>query len=501
MAQDHFSKFRSAELADLTRQLLISPPKQRMQQTLRTERLHDAIDPTANYPLEYVIYRVTRYRPERDSQILLVGEALLPDLRWIIDVLSRSVDLPDDEADPVEPIDALAVRLNVSTKTIGRWRAQGLRWRWIKSQRGGRQRLGLTRRAVDHFLKDHPDQVRRAGRFTHIDDKTRDDLITQARDIATTRRWSMFKTARHLARQTDRAIETVRKIIQQHDRDHPNDPIFPGHTRPLTDRQKRVIARAHRMGMSATDLAARFQRTRHTIYRAVHEQRAAALRELPIHFVESSTYTRDDADEVLLRRESDLAQLDLSTFAIPGDTELDALPQPVRRVYRQPRLPANLQRAALVRMNYLRFRAAALRDRLDAYTPRATELDLIERSLEEAQQIEHRLAQSAMPIVLSITRHQLIDQTDQSTNRLLELLKIGNDVAQQAMYEFDAAKAQTFEAYLNWRLRTRYATETNDPDAVQASIPRAHRRKPPDTLIQQVLDQARVMGVGGSAES
>lgn len=129
--------FRCGPLDGLARQLLFSPPDKRILQVRRIERLHDQLDPNKNYPLDFLFYRITGYRREGKDAVLLTGEAVLPDLRLMIDTLSRSVRMPMDDAGTVETVRQLADRLSVSTKTIGRWRGAGMRWRWVAPAGGG----------------------------------------------------------------------------------------------------------------------------------------------------------------------------------------------------------------------------------------------------------------------------------------------------------------------------------------------------------------------------
>ena len=121
--------FNCQLLADLTRQLLFAPSDKRIEQVRRAEQLHDQVDDQANYPYDFIFYRITGYHTETDEPTLLVGTAVLPDLRRLIDRLSRSVAMPQDPDEPTETIHQLAKRLNVSTKTIERYRQMGLRWR------------------------------------------------------------------------------------------------------------------------------------------------------------------------------------------------------------------------------------------------------------------------------------------------------------------------------------------------------------------------------------
>src|SRR5690606_17235968 len=226
------------------------------------------IDATATYPVEYLVYRITRYRADTPDSVLLVGEAVLPDLRLLLDALTRSVDLTIDETPGTLSADALAAELNVSTKTITRWRRAGLRWRWVVRRSGGRKAVGFTPEAVRRFSLANRERVEKASAFTQMEPVERKRLLDRARRVAKGRDVSLYQVAAHLARRTGRAVETLRQLLEAHDRDHPGDRIFNEES-PLSPRQKRIIARAHRMGVSVTKIASRFGRTRSTIYRVI----------------------------------------------------------------------------------------------------------------------------------------------------------------------------------------------------------------------------------------
>ena len=176
--------FQCQALADLTRQLLYAPAQRQTEQVRRAERLHDELDPTINYPLEYVVYRITRYRAQKESDTLLVGQAILPDLRLMIDRLTYSLEMSSDTADPIETGAQLGQRLHVSTKTLSRWRDLGLRWRWFLPADGKSKCVGYTHKAVEHFLARHGERVDRAAHFSHVDPDTRTRLLERARRIA-----------------------------------------------------------------------------------------------------------------------------------------------------------------------------------------------------------------------------------------------------------------------------------------------------------------------------
>ena len=65
---------------------------------------------------------------------------------------------------------------NVSTKTISRWREQGLVSRRFVFD-GKRKRVGFLRSSVDRFVAQNTERVRRGERFSQLSDDERRDMI------------------------------------------------------------------------------------------------------------------------------------------------------------------------------------------------------------------------------------------------------------------------------------------------------------------------------------
>ena len=449
------TSYNCEPLAELARQLLFSPPAKRVEQVYRAEELHDQVDPDVNYPFDFVSYRITGYQTESVEPTVLVGTALLPDLRLLIDQLSRSVAIRHDPDEPIETIQTLADRLNVSTKTIERYRRFGLRWRWVRPAEGGRRFIAFTADAVECFMTRHGQRGQRAGQFTQIEAADRQKLIERARLIATDRKLSLNQVARQLARESDRAVETIRLVLEQHDRTQIDQPIFPDRTGQLTSRQKELITRALRRGVPVQRLADRFGRTRSTIYRAARDRRAAQVRRLTILYIRSPDFDRDDADDLMPYTKDE----DPSPPPLPRDAtaNLDDLPPPLRAPYGCGGMTAERQGSVLVRFNFLKFTAARLRDGLDRYEPRVRDLDRIEAFLEQSARLRRRLVEANLHLVLSVARRHLIDQPEKSTARLAELLAVGNEVLLQAIEEFDVTQKQTFDSYVTYRFIRRFA--------------------------------------------
>src|SRR6516164_5762878 len=94
----------------------------------RAELLLAELDADKSYPYQFICYRVTDYRPDAYPDLLLGGQALVHDLGLMIAELASSMPaVPADTlSEPVRTLEEISKELNVTTKTINRWRKRGL---------------------------------------------------------------------------------------------------------------------------------------------------------------------------------------------------------------------------------------------------------------------------------------------------------------------------------------------------------------------------------------
>ena len=83
-----FAKLRIAALDDLARQLRFAPPETLRRQLERAEQLAAEIDPSINYPEDWIVFRITGYRADMPAPATIVGEALLGDIGILVERLS-----------------------------------------------------------------------------------------------------------------------------------------------------------------------------------------------------------------------------------------------------------------------------------------------------------------------------------------------------------------------------------------------------------------------------
>src|SRR5436305_10429781 len=157
-------------------QARFAPRERRLEQIDRAEQLLAEIDAGRCYPYEYVCFRITGYRPEGSPALVLDGKDVLHDLRLFVEDLSGTVGQPAEQApEPVLTVDAVSRRFNVSTRTVARWRGQGLVARRFIID--GRTKVGFLESSLQRFVSAHRDQVDRGTRFRQLTDVERDEII------------------------------------------------------------------------------------------------------------------------------------------------------------------------------------------------------------------------------------------------------------------------------------------------------------------------------------
>jgi len=176
------TNFKHPALKQLTdQQVRFAPPGRRLEQLARAEKLLAEIDPTRQYPYQFVCFRITEYRPDSFPDLLIEGRDLEHDLCLMIELLARSTPAVPVEAvpEPVLTLDQISKRLNVSTKTISRWRNRGLVSRRVVCN--GRSQVGFVQSVVDRFLATNQDRVQKSGRFSQLSDEEKEEILRRAR--------------------------------------------------------------------------------------------------------------------------------------------------------------------------------------------------------------------------------------------------------------------------------------------------------------------------------
>jgi len=299
--------FRTSVVAELHRQLQYAPRDAVRRQMDAAETLVGIVEPDRAYPIDFVTYRITGYRPSgTDSEAdLVAGDELLGDLVALVLRFSRAIGFAAAETGrrPLEP-EALAGELGVSVRTLQRWRTRGLVWHWLRPTDGGDARPVVLADAFAGFRARHPELVARAGGFRRATAEERLAIVESARRLrAVEPSITLAAASRRLAPGAPLGREAIRALLVAHEREAATRGGTGAIFHPpaaLDARARRLLHRADAAGIAVRRLAERLGRDPATIRRALRRARAERAAAIAPTWVELPTFDRPGAAEVIL---------------------------------------------------------------------------------------------------------------------------------------------------------------------------------------------------------
>lgn len=455
------SKARTPCIARLARELGFASKPTLIRHLDRIDELGPQIDPDLVYPEDWVVFRVTAYRPNIDAPDMVPGDALRGDLSALAESISEAASLtPQDITQPTLSINDLCQRWSVSRKTIERYRRLGLIARRLDLGQG-RRSIVFPLSAVEWFETLHADRLGRAARF---------DRIPQ-RELARIERWarayhrrlgcSRSQSALRISQRLGHSHEGVRQVLLRIDEQN-SKPIFsePG---PAGDREGLFAIRAKLRGIEPKQIAKHLDRRVSSIGRAMRLTRARLLRELALP---QNAVSQDELREALEPQpvqqiERPHAPRDLAAL-------IDTMRQRTPSVGYEEQVRA---RAVFLLRRHCGHRIAQIEDR----APSASLLDEIETDLRLITMLKRALLSTQLTLVLSSIENRLGGAIDSlAPTRAAQLVLGGIGVASGALDRHDPTHGGRIAAPIGLAVN-RYAAA--QPDIAQpASAGRATRR-------------------------
>jgi len=446
MHSDYFSPSLQ-ELRD--QQVRFAPRDKKLAQVDRAEKLIAELDPSRTYSYEYLCYRVTDFRPESYPEDRLTGRNARHDLQLFIEDVSDAADVPVESApEQVLTVDQLSERFKVSTKTISRWRRQGLVSRRFVFD--GRKRVGFLKSSVDRFVSGNEERVKRGSRFSQLTAEDRAEIISRARRLAEAG-GCPAEVARRVAERMGRSVETIRYTLKQFDQDHPEAAVFPEATGPLDVTTKKKIYQQYRRGVSVESLAKSHCRTRTSVYRVINEMRAARIMELPLDFIPNPNFSRANAERTILGAPPEGPPPPKKPRLPSG------LPTYLASLYEVPLLTREQEEYLFRKLNFLKYRAGKLRGTLDAQHAKSSVMDQIERDYEAAVATKNQIVRANLRLVVSIAKRHV-----GPNDNFFELVSDGNMSLIRAAEKFDFARGNKFSTYASWAIMKNFARTIPD---------------------------------------
>ena len=283
--------YKHQALTELAQQQVrFAPPSKRLDQLAKAEELLTDLDATKEYPYQFVCFKITDYRPDAYPDLVIPGQDLIHDLGMFIAELADSMPAlrKEEMREPVLTLEEFSRKLNVTPKTINRWRMRGLIG--LPILHNGRRQVGFLPSLTDPFLAAHQERFEKSGKFSQLTEAEKDEILRRARRFVRVGIGNLSQVSRRIARKLDRATETVRYTIKNFDRRHPDQALFPAVTGPFDPSTKQLIFSSFRRGISVDTLAKRFQKTRSSMYRVINEIRAQRLLDQSIAYIPNPAF-------------------------------------------------------------------------------------------------------------------------------------------------------------------------------------------------------------------
>jgi len=263
--------FRSSAIEDLNRQLAFAPQTVQRSRLEAAESLIQSIDAHRMYPMDFVTFKLTGYRPDESVQEHIVGAALRADLVTMIQVASRSCPLAwnGDRGQPLD-LDAVATRLGCARRSLRTLRPRGLVF-WWTSRSGYPQRLGCPPDMLEWFAGEVQTVAPQ-----WLDEDQRRQIETAASAYMATRssQATLADVVRHVAATQQLGCDVVRGVLR---RAVDAGRVDLPRAKRLQRRDGRLALRAIRHGLPVSSIARRLSISVSSVHRSLQRERLALL--------------------------------------------------------------------------------------------------------------------------------------------------------------------------------------------------------------------------------
>jgi len=445
---------QNKDLAELLMQVRFNPPGKRRKQIEGAEQLLSIIERDKEYPFEFVCFKITGFRPEGETgRRLIKGDDLAEDLRIFIWKLSGQVAPHVSEAgQTVYTTEKLAEKMNVSTKTIDRWRKRGLNVRKFVFD-DGKKRMGFLQSAVDEFLRQHSDLVEKAEHFTRISDEQKHGIIERAFELSNQTKMSRRQIIKKIAEDTGRGQETIRCVLLNFQKsNHDKTRLLRQAGGHLNPGEALEIERLHKQDAGIGELMSRFGKSRSSIYRILKHRRIQALLSKKVEFINSDEFARPDAETKILSQSIENQRSVRTESTIRPVLRGHSIGEYLEGLKGVPVLNRQQEMELFRKYNYLKYRANIIRGQIRGDSISSTRLNEIEKCFAEAEAVKKTIIEANLRLVVSIANKHTITGAN-----IADLVSQGNISLMQAVEKFDYTKGFRFSTYASWAISKDFA--------------------------------------------
>lgn len=439
--------FLNSDLSQLAHQLTLSPKRLRVEQLTGIETVLSLVTPDKTYPFDWVCYHITRYQKRgSEASASIPGKVLTADLVNMAEHISRKAAVPVSEfTEPYWTQEGAAKELCVSTKTLRRWRRRGLLG--IRAVfEDGVSRLIFLRAGIERFRRQNTTLVTKAASFRQLSAEERDQIIRQAKELVGARRIRLHETARIIAAQTGRAIETIRYTLRRYDRAHKDAMLFTSASDPVLTDVQQAMWDARKNGASIEDLAHAYACDGAVVRRSLREIQLRLWKQVKVECVHHELFDAPNADALIL----DIAEPSgIAASPPPNDPDM---PPYLRSLYLTPLLTQEQEADLFRRYNYTKYKLSRTLGAIRGFNATQDQVDAIAGLFATVDGYRSRIVQANLRLVVSIAKRH-VGWSDQ----FFEVVSDGNMSLLRAVEKFDFARGYRFSTYASWAVMKNYA--------------------------------------------
>jgi RNA polymerase primary sigma factor/RNA polymerase sigma factor len=201
-------------------------------------------------------------------------------------------------------------------------------------------------------------------------------------------------------------------------------------------------------GEKVGELAARYGYSKAQVSRILARERYRRVQELPLEFIPNERFARmRRKEEMMVLGPTPPAERPAKRVAQPA-----GLPPYLANMYETPLLTREQEVHLFRKMNYLKFKASKLRDRLDSVRPSVAVMEEIQRLYDESVVVKNDIVRANLRLVVSIAKRHAT-----GPGHLFELISDGNMSLFRAVEKFDFGRGFRLSTYATWAIMKNFA--------------------------------------------
>ena len=441
------AKFFNSEIEDLAQQLTHSPHRLLRSQINGIEELLGLIKPDRAYPFDFVCYKITNYRKRRSTTSHSIpAPALIGDLTAMAEVITRKSNLHVNQLnEPYKTQQEIARELDVSTKTIRRWRQRGLLGLRVVFE-DGVNRLAFLTRSIDRFIKQNEDLVSKGAAFKQLSESERRNIIERTRELIAQRPMKLHSAAKIIAAETNRAVETVRYTLRRFEEANPAIALFADTDASAPCERHSAMWRCREAGESVESIARAFDCSSESVEYGLRQVQVSNWSQMRWDHVHNELFDAPNADTLILDVPEQPAT-EAGPTKIPAD-----LPAYLRALYRTPLLSREQEQDLFRRLNFLKHKVSKLLASIDREEITDAQFEALRKHTSHAELINQHITRANLRLVVSIARRHV-----GWSPHFFEVISDGNVSLMRAVERFDYARGNRFSTYATWAIMKNFA--------------------------------------------